>query len=188
MKSYLLSLMIFTFNCYAMTLWMSEEQEAKDKYKERAETFSEYQKTRDRMLIEQLGVYGFVHLNELTEKEKDERFNQKFDVRWYIAYERSRCSNWSAASVLSWMGAALFGYVAHLECTDARLDQQCTSELQRTITIVTCSVCGAAMCCAACISTAVLYCDVCKGLSYGKREQKKYEQVLQLKMGVRKNE
>lgn len=188
MKSYVLFLMIVTFNCCAMTVCQSEEQEAKDAYYKKSGLLSEYQKTRDRMLIEQLGVYGFVHLNDLNEQQKNEQFNEKFDMRWYIAYESKRCLNWSAASVLAWLGTALCANVVNLEYTDARLNQQFTSELQRTVTIAACSVCGAAMCCAACVSTAVLNCDVCKGLRYGKSQQKKYEQVLQLKMGAKKNE
>lgn len=185
MKKILLLLIVVPITCQGM--W--QEEAAKAEYKKKEASLSEYQKSRDKMLIDNFVVYSFSHLNELTEEKKDERFNERFDMRSYVAYESKRCLKWAAASVFASFYTAACAYVLPNLYTDALpLEDQCLPEPDRTNRIVACSICGVGMCCAAVISTAILCCDVCKGLRYGKSQQKKYEQVLQLKMGAKKNE
>ncbi len=179
--------LIVALNTGIHAMYLSEEDMAKKKYKEGVGSLSEYQKSRDRMLIEKMGVYGFQHLNELTEAQKDERFQGQFDSRWYIAYERIQCLKTGTATVFSWLGTGLLAYFFCVEKTDTWGNEQCTPEPKKTLAVAACAVCGVALFCVGCFSSLLL-CDACKGLRYGKRCQKEYEQVLQLQMGAKKSE
>lgn len=185
MKLCLLILIIFVFNCFAM--YQSEEDEAKAQYHKQSANLSDYQKSRNRMLIESMAVYGFTHLNKLSEEQKDQRFIECLNKQEYISYERMQCLKTGTASIFSWLGTGFLAYVFCREGADAWGNEQCTAEPQKTITTGVCAVCGVALFCVGCFSSLLL-CDACKGLRWGKKCQKEYEHVLQLKMGAKKSE
>lgn len=185
MKLCLLILLIFVFNCFAM--YQSEEDEAKAQYHKESANLCDYQKARNRKLIESMAVYGFKHLNELTEEQKNQRFIECINKQWYISYEHMQCLKTGTAGVFSWLGTGFLAYVFCMEKADAWGNEQCTAEPKKTATVAACAVCGGAMLCVACVSSLLL-CDACKGLRWGKKCQKECEHVFQLKMGAKKSE
>ncbi len=184
MKLCLLILIIFVSNCFAM---YQSEDEAKAQYHKESANLSDYQKARNRKLIESMAVYGFIHLKELTEEQKDQRFIERLNMQEYISYERMQCLKTGVASIFSWLGTGLLAYAFHTEGADAWGNEQCTVEPKKTATITVCAICGGAMFCVSYFSSWLL-CEACKGLRYGKKCQKEFEQVLQLKMGEKKSE
>jgi uncharacterized membrane protein YuzA (DUF378 family) len=149
----------------------------------------EYQEIRNKILLERCGIYGVEHLNELTEEQRDKRFNEKIsNFRWFTLYESKRCIKAIAATTLSSVAALFFGSVGYFEYYDLLKTGHCDIEPQRTATIVVCSICGLATCCTACVY-GIICCDACKSVRYGEKVTNEYEQILQLKqMGAKKNE